>query len=97
MENSFIYLLEYSIKEHWELPALTDYKGVTYTYKDVARRTAVSEKEIKSPYAAGMPPIGELLFWESSLTERSPYRFYMSSSRTTSITLSTIPKVNYCL
>lgn len=38
MENSFIYLLEYSIKEHWELPALTDYKGVTYTYKDVARK-----------------------------------------------------------
>lgn len=38
MENSFIYLLEYSIKEHWELPALTDYKGVTYTYKDIARK-----------------------------------------------------------
>ena len=38
MENSFIYLIEHSIKIHWDLPALSDYKGVTYTYKDVARK-----------------------------------------------------------
>lgn len=38
MENSFIYLIEYSIKSHWDLIALCDYKGVTYTYRDVARK-----------------------------------------------------------
>lgn len=38
MENSFIYLIEYSIKSHWDLVALCDYKGVTYTYRDVARK-----------------------------------------------------------
>ena len=29
-----------ALKEHWDLPALTDYQGVTYQYKDVARRIA---------------------------------------------------------
>ncbi|MGE0079641.1 MAG: AMP-binding protein [Bacteroidales bacterium] len=30
--------VEKSIKEHWNLPALTDYKGETYTYGDVAQQ-----------------------------------------------------------
>lgn len=38
MENSFISLIEHSIKIHWDLPALSDYKGATYTYKDIARK-----------------------------------------------------------
>lgn len=38
MEESFLYYIEHSVKIHWNLPALTDYKGVTYTYKDVARK-----------------------------------------------------------
>lgn len=38
MEESFLYYIEHSIKVHWEHPALTDYKGLTYTYKDVARK-----------------------------------------------------------
>ena len=37
-EKSFIALLEKSIKKHWDDNALTDYKGVTYQYKDVARK-----------------------------------------------------------
>ena len=37
-EKSFIALLEKSIKKHWDANALTDYKGVTYQYKDVARK-----------------------------------------------------------
>lgn len=27
-----------SIRQHWELPALTDFNGVSYNYKDVARK-----------------------------------------------------------
>ena len=38
MQNSFINLIETSIKDNWEMPALTDYKGSTYLYKDVARK-----------------------------------------------------------
>lgn len=38
MEQSFIAFLENSIKKHWDLDALTDYKGATLQYKDVARK-----------------------------------------------------------
>jgi long-chain acyl-CoA synthetase len=38
MEQSFISYIENSIKEHWDLDALTDYKGATLQYKDVARK-----------------------------------------------------------
>ena len=37
-EKSFIALIEKSIKKNWDANALTDYKGVTYQYKDVARK-----------------------------------------------------------
>ena len=37
-EKSFIALIEQSVKKNWDLDALTDYKGVTYQYKDVARK-----------------------------------------------------------
>jgi len=33
-------LLEKSIKENWERPALSNYKGMTLCYKDIARRIA---------------------------------------------------------
>ncbi|MDR1756133.1 MAG: AMP-binding protein [Culturomica sp.] len=38
MQKSFIELIENSIKDYWDLPALTDYKGATHRYKDVARQ-----------------------------------------------------------
>ena len=38
MEQSFIAYIENSIKNNWDLDALTDYKGVTLQYKDVARK-----------------------------------------------------------
>ena len=38
MEKSFIALIEESIKKNWDLDALTDYKGATLQYKDVARK-----------------------------------------------------------
>ncbi len=38
MDKSFIALLEQSIKKNWDLDALTDYKGATLQYRDVARK-----------------------------------------------------------
>ena len=38
MNQSFIAFLEESIKKNWDLDALTDYKGATLQYKDVARK-----------------------------------------------------------
>lgn len=35
---SFVSLIEKSITDHWDLNALTDYKGATLQYKDVARK-----------------------------------------------------------
>ncbi|MDR1056596.1 MAG: AMP-binding protein [Prevotellaceae bacterium] len=39
-KQSFLYDLEQSLKNNWDLPALTDYKGKTYYYKDVAEKIA---------------------------------------------------------
>lgn len=36
--EDYIGLIQKSITEHWDLDALTDYKGVTLQYKDVARK-----------------------------------------------------------
>lgn len=36
--KDFISYIEESIKENWDLDALTDYEGSTYQYKDVARK-----------------------------------------------------------
>lgn len=38
MDKSFIAFVEESIKKHWDLDALTDYKGATLQYKDLARK-----------------------------------------------------------
>ena len=37
-ESSFIALIERSIKTNWNQDALTDYKGATLQYNDVARK-----------------------------------------------------------
>lgn len=37
MEESFIFYIEHSIKTHWTHQALSDYKGKTRTYQDVAQ------------------------------------------------------------
>ena len=39
-ESTFNATLEKSIKEHWDLNALTDYEGETFQYKDLARKIA---------------------------------------------------------
>ena len=38
MDNRFLGLIERSMKEHWDLPAFSDYNGHTFHFKDVARR-----------------------------------------------------------
>lgn len=38
MEKSFLKYIEDSIKNYWDRPALTDFKGATSSYKDVARK-----------------------------------------------------------
>ncbi len=38
MEESFLKYIEDSIKNYWDRPALTDFKGATSSYKDVARK-----------------------------------------------------------
>ncbi|MDR0895058.1 MAG: AMP-binding protein [Prevotellaceae bacterium] len=38
MEQSFIAYVEDSIKQHWDLDALTNYNGATLQYKDLARK-----------------------------------------------------------
>lgn len=67
MEQSFIAYIENSIKENWDLDALTDYKGATLQYKDVARkieklhiilRQAASRKVIRLPSVAATVPTG---------------------------------------
>lgn len=40
MEGKFLALIEKSIKDNWEYAALTDYKGATHQYKDIARKIA---------------------------------------------------------
>ncbi|HHT34690.1 MAG: AMP-binding protein [Proteiniphilum sp.] len=36
-QNSFFGLIEQSVRTHWEMPAMTDFQGKTYLYKDFAR------------------------------------------------------------
>ncbi|MDR0418668.1 MAG: AMP-binding protein [Prevotellaceae bacterium] len=38
--SSLIKNIEASLKQNWDLPALSDYKGSIYHYKDIARRVA---------------------------------------------------------
>lgn len=38
MDECFLKYIEDSIKKNWDKPALTDFKGATSTYKDVARK-----------------------------------------------------------
>ncbi|MDR2470300.1 MAG: AMP-binding protein [Tannerella sp.] len=40
MNDRFLQLIELSIKAHWELPALTDYRGRTFHYGDLAHEIA---------------------------------------------------------
>jgi len=53
MKKTLNNLLETSIKRHWDLPALSNYQGETYTYGEVARVIAKYHSDWK---AAGLKP-----------------------------------------
>jgi long-chain acyl-CoA synthetase len=36
-QNTFLGLIEQSVRNHWEMPAMTDFQGNTLLYKDMAR------------------------------------------------------------
>ncbi len=40
IQQNFIQLYEKSFNQNWELPALSDYKGISYTYSEVAKQVA---------------------------------------------------------
>ena len=52
-QQEFIEYIEQSIKDNWDLNALTDYKGATLQYKDVARKIAKFHIVLES---AGIQP-----------------------------------------
>lgn len=52
-QQGFIDFIEQSIIENWDLNALTDYKGITLQYKDVARKIAKFHIVLES---AGIQP-----------------------------------------
>ena len=78
MEQSFIAFLEDSIKKNWDLDALTDYKGATLQYKDVARKI---EKLHIIFELSGI----KLPSWLPLHTEQSLFPFFTNSNRTTFI------------
>ena len=93
---SFNSYIEKSVIENWDLDALTDYKGVTLQYKDVARKieklhimfeNSGVEKATKSPSAAATAQIGPWHSLRLSHTERSPYQC-STNSRPTRYTTS---------
>lgn len=51
--QDYVGLIQKSLVEHWDMPALTDYKGITLQYKDVARKI---EKLHLLFEAAGLQP-----------------------------------------
>ena len=106
MEKSFIAYIENSIKNNWDLDALTDYKGATLQYKDVARKIEklhiiFEESGIRKGDKIavcgrnsshwGVTFLATLTYGQSS----SPS--FTSSRRTMCTTSSTTPKPNYYL
>mgnify|MGYP007102280809 CR=1 FL=1 len=105
-EQGFIDYIEQSIIKNWDRNALTDYKGITLQYKDVARKIAKFHIVLESagispvtrlPFADVTVHIGQSLFWRRLPMELSLFPFCMSSRPTISTTSSTIPKPSCCL
>ena len=105
MEQSFIAYIENSIKENWDLDALTDYNGATLQYKDVARKI---EKVHLIFEASGIKKGDKIAIcgrnsshWGATFlhlpTEQLQFLSFMSSKRTMYTTLSITPKQNYSL
>lgn len=105
-EQGFIDYIEQSIIKNWDRNALTDYKGITLQYKDVARKIAKFHIVLES---AGIRPGDKIAvcgrnsahwavaFLATVPMELSSFPFCMSSKPTISTTSSTIPKPSCCL
>ena len=103
MEKSFIAFVEESIKKHWDLDALTDYKGATLQYKDVARKIAKFHIVLES---AGIQPGDKIAVcgrnsahWAVCFLATVTYGavivpIFTNSKQTTYIISSTTPKPN---
>ena len=94
MEQSFIAFLEDSIKKNWDLDALTDYKGATLQYKDVARKieklhiifelSGIKQGDKIAVCGRNSSHWG-VTFWLPLHTEQSLFPFFTNSNRTTFI------------
>lgn len=100
MDNRFLDLIERSIKEHWDLPAFSDYNGHTFHFKDVARQDRkvshptgtcrYQERRQSGHRRTQLLQLGNLLFRNIGLRGLLPCRSCTSSNPTISITSSTI-------
>ena len=103
-EHQFIDYIEQSIIKNWDKDALTDYKGITLQYKDVARKIAKFHIVLES---AGIQPGDKIAvcgrnsahwavtFLATTLTELLLFPFCMNSRQIIFIISSTILKPNY--
>ncbi len=79
-QNSFLNLIDQSIRTHWELPAMTDFQGKTYKYKDFAweidrlhdffKEAGVERQDL--PLREELCKLGDCLLPLPSPTERWP-------------------------
>ena len=105
-EQGFIDYIEQSIIKNWDRNALTDYKGITLQYKDVARKIAKFHIVLES---AGIQPGDKIAVcgrnsahWAVTFLATITYGavivpICMNSRQIIFIISSTIPKPNYFL
>ena len=62
-QQGFIEYIEQSIIKNWDYNALTDYKGITLQYKDVARKIAKFHIVLES---AGIQPGDKIPLFQCS-------------------------------
>lgn len=103
-EHQFIDYIEQSIIKNWDKDALTDYKGITLQYKDVARKIAKFHIVLES---AGIQPGDKIAVcgrnsahWAVTFLATITYGavivpICMNSRQIIFIISSTIPKPNY--
>ena len=102
-EHQFIDYIEQSIIKNWDKDSLTDYKGITLQYKDVARKIAKFHIVLES---AGIQPGDKIAVcgrnsahWAVTFLATITYGavivpILMNLKRIISIILSTTPKPN---
>lgn len=104
--ESFNKYIEQAIKENWERIALSDFDGVSYHYKDIARKIAKIHLLLESAEIKKGDKIAicgkNSAHWAVAFLRQSPMGpypspSYMNSKQTIYTTLSIIRKQNYYL